>query len=329
MKIGKVSESVLKRSILKQIKTKRDEIINGAGVGEDCAILSFKDNELYVTSMDPVAIGIGRDVRHAIIETANDLAAGGAEPIGMMITALLPESMEEAELKKMMGEVESACAEINVQLMGGHTEVSPAVNRPVLIVAGTGKAENKASGITAKAAAGQDIVITKWIGMQGTAILAKERTEELKERYPSHLIEAAKELENAMSVLPEAAAAVRFGACAMHDASEGGIFGALWELAERAGVGLEVDLKKLPVKQETIEVCEFFQINPYELISGGCLVITAENGFDLVRELEKEHIPAVVVGKITNHNDRVVVNEEERRFLERPKTDEIHTALRK
>lgn len=327
MKIGKISESVLKRSVLKQIKTKRNEIINGAGVGEDCAILAFKEDELYVTSMDPAAIGKGRDVRHAIMETANDLAAGGAEPVGMMVTVLLPETTEEAELKKMMSQAESACAEINVQLMGGHTEVSAAVNQPIFIVAGTGKTRKEK--VSQKARAGQDIVVTKWIGMQGTSIIAKERTEELSKRFPAHVIEEAKQMENSLSVLTEAAVAAEFGVCTMHDASEGGIFGALWELAESAGAGLLVDLKKLPVKQETIEICEFFEINPYELISGGCLVMAADNGFDLVSKLEKEQIPAVVVGKITDDNDRVVINEEERRYLERPKTDEIYNALRK
>ena len=103
--------------------------------------------------------------------------------------------------------------------------------------------------------------------------------------------------------------------------------GALWELAESSGVGLEIDLKKIPVKQETIEVCEFFGINPYELVSSGCMLMTSSDGNMLVRELEKDGIHAVVIGKAVDGNERVLLNEEERRFLEPPKTDELYKVV--
>lgn len=314
----------MKRSILKQIKTKREEVLSGAGVGGDCAVLSFSGEEVCVMSMDPVTVGRGRSARCAVMETVNDLAAGGAEPVGIMVTALLPETITEDGMKQMMAETEQTCRELNIQIIGGHTEISEAVNKPVLIVSGVGKAKKGKAAVTGGAKPGQDIVVTKWIGLEGTAIIAKEKETELRQKYPAHLIEEAKELERFLSILPEAAAAVRNGTLVMHDVSEGGIFGALWELAESSGTGLEIDLKKLPVKQETIEVCEFFDLNPYELISGGALLLAADNGFDLVKALEKEHIPAAVVGKVTDNNDRVVINEEERRFLEPPKSDEIH-----
>ena len=130
-----------------------------------------------------------------------------------------------------------------------------------------------------------------------------------------------------MSVLPEAASAVKSGVSAMHDVTEGGIFGALWEMAEASGVGLEIDLKKIPVKQETIEVCEFFGINPYELISSGSMLMAAPDGNTLVRELEKQGIHAVVVGKAVAGNDRVLMNDDETRFLEPPKTDELYKVV--
>ena len=117
---------------------------------------------------------------------------------------------------------------------------------------------------------------------------------------------------------------MKSGVCAMHDASEGGIFGALWELAEGAGVGLTIDLKKLPLRQETVEVCECCNINPYELKSGGCLVMTSEDGKGLVAALEAEGIPAVVVGRLTDSNDRIIKNDDEVRYMDRPRTDEIY-----
>ncbi len=180
---------------------------------------------------------------------------------------------------------------------------------------------------TAGARPGDDILVSKWIGLEGTSIIAKEKETELLNRYPAALVKTAQEFDCYLSVLPEAAAAVKSGVSAMHDVTEGGIFGALWELAESSGVGLEIDLKKIPVKQETIEICEFFNINPYELISSGCMLMASPDGNMLMRELEKQGIHGAVIGKAVSGNDRILFNEEEKRFLEPPKTDELYKVV--
>ncbi|WP_330554388.1 AIR synthase family protein [Roseburia sp. 499] len=327
MKVGKIPESVLKRSVFKQIHTKRSEVLLGAGVGEDCAAVKLADDEMFVMSTDPIT-GTATDIGNLAIHiTMNDLASAGAEPVGVMLTILLPENSEEAVLKETMSQIETACAEANVQIMGGHTEVTRAVNQPLINVCGVGKAKVGKLVSTGGAKAGDDIIVTKWIGLEGTSIIAKEKEQELLTRYPAHLVDVAKSFDKYLSVLPEAASAVKSGVSAMHDVTEGGIFGALWEMAEASGVGLEIDLKKIPVKQETIEVCEFFGINPYELISSGSMLMAAPDGNSLVRELEKQGIHAAVVGKAVAGNDRVLVNEEERRFLEPPKTDELYKVV--
>ena len=141
------------------------------------------------------------------------------------------------------------------------------------------------------------------------------------------MIEEAKGFDAFLSVLPEARIAVNNGAVAMHDITEGGVFGALWELAQSAGVGIEVDLKKIPIRQETVEVCEFFDLNPYCLISSGAMLIVAENGYDCAKAIEEAGIPAVVIGKTTDNNDKAVLNEGEKRFLEAPKPDELYKVL--
>lgn len=171
---------------------------------------------------------------------------------------------------------------------------------------------------------GDDIVITKWIGLEGTARIAKAHEQELLRRYPSHMIETAKQFCSYLSVEPEAAAAADLGARAFAAAAEGGIFGALWEFAKGSGVGLEIELKKIPIRQETVEICEFFGLNPYQLVSGGSLLIASANGNALVREFEKRGIPAAAVGYATGGNDRVLLNGSGRRFLEPPRTDEIY-----
>lgn len=328
MKVGKVPENVLKRSVFKQLHTKREEVLLGAGVGEDCAAMQLREDEVFVISTDPIT-GTAQDIGELAIQiTVNDLASAGAEPIGVMLTILLPEETEEAELKTVMAQVESACEKNRIQVMGGHTEVTTVVNQIVISVTGVGKAKEGRMISTAGAEPGMDILLTKWIGIEGTAILAKEKEEELRSRFSQPFIDRAKALDQYLSVLPEAATAVKSGVAAMHDVTEGGIFGALWELAEASGVGLEIDLKKIPLKQETVEICEYFGVNPYGLISSGSMLMAAKDGNGLVLELEKAGIPAVVIGKATAGNDRVLLNEDERRFLEPPKTDELYKALK-
>ncbi len=323
MKVGKIPESVLKRSVFKQIHTKREEVLLGAGVGEDCAAIKLADDEMFVISTDPIT-GTAADIGHlAIHVTMNDLASAGAKPIGVMLTILLPESVQETDLKKMMKQMEQVCKELNVQIMGGHTEVTKVVNQPLISVCGVGKAKVGKLVSTSGANPGDDILASKWIALEGTSIIAKEKEAELLQRYPGELVRTAQKFDQYLSVLPEAKVAVMSGVSAMHDVTEGGIFGALWELAESSGVGLEIDLRKIPVKQETIEVCEFFHINPYELISSGCMLMASPDGNTLVRELKKAGIHAAVIGKATAGNDRVLLNEEERRFLEPPKPDEL------
>lgn len=329
MKIGKVSESILKRSILKQIKTKRNEVLSGAGVGEDCAIFALSDAEVLTSCVQEANVAKAGNISLILGKCANNLAASGSEPIAAAITLILPESVEEADLKNLMKEAESACAALHMQIAVGHTTVTDAVKEPIAVVTGYGKADRSKARTTKGAKPEQDIIVSKWIGLEGTAILAKAYGEELLTRYPSYLVEEAADFHRYLSILPEAAVAVKSGVCVMHDASEGGIFAALWELAESSGVGLTIDLKKLPIRQETVEVCEFCNVNPYELLSGGCLLMTAEDGAALVKALEAEHIPAAVVGKITAGNDRVVMNEEETRFLDRPRTDEIYKMYHK
>ncbi|HKM20708.1 MAG TPA: AIR synthase family protein [Lachnospiraceae bacterium] len=324
MKIGKVPENVLKRSIIKQIKTKREEILVGAGVGEDCAVISLADDEVFVMSTDPIT-GTVHDIGSLSIHvTANDIASAGAEVVGVMLSVLLPEETTEEELKSMMAQVEDVCAKLNIQTIGGHTEITKAVNQPIITVTGVGKVKKDAYITTAGAKPGQDVVVSKWIALEGTSIIAKEKEAELLKKYSQVFINEAKSFGQYLSVVPEAATAVKSGVSAMHDVTEGGIFGALWEIAEASGVGLEIDLKKLPIKQETIEICEYFGLNPYALISSGSMLMTADNGYDLVRNLEKDGIKATVVGKVTSGNDRLLLNEDERRFLEPPKSDELY-----
>ncbi|MCR5421509.1 MAG: AIR synthase family protein [Lachnospiraceae bacterium] len=324
MNVGKVPESVLKRSIIKQIRTKRPEILMGAAVGEDCALIKLKDNEVFVMSTDPIT-GTSYNVGSlAVHVTANDIASAGAEVVGVMLSVLLPEGTEEEELKSMMKQVEETCHELNIQTIGGHTEVTRVVNQPVITVTGIGKVDKDSIVTTGGANPGDDVIVTKWIGLEGTSIIAREKEAELLKRFKPSFVEGAADFIKYLSVVPEAAVAAKHGVTAMHDVTEGGIFGALWEVAEASSVGLRIDLKSIPIRQETIEICEVFGINPYQLISSGSMLITAQRGHDLVEELSVNGIHAAVIGKVVSGNDRILINDDEKRYLEPPKSDELY-----
>ena len=327
MKIGKVPENVLKRSVMKQLHYKRDEVILGPGIGEDCAALALAEDEILVMSTDPIT-GTAKDIGKLAIQiTANDLASAGAEPIGVMLTILLPDGTREIALKRIMEQMECACREAKMQILGGHTEVTAVVNQPVVNVAGVAKAKKGSLISTAGARAGMDLVVSKWVGIEGPMIFAKEKEAELKEHFPADFVDTAIGFDRYLSVVPEAAVATQSSVAAMHDVTEGGLFGALWEMAEASGVGLEIDLKKIPIRQETVEICEYFDVNPYGLISSGMMLMASADGNALVLALQEAGIPATVIGKATEGNDRVIIRDEERRFLEPPKTDELYKVL--
>lgn len=331
MNVGKIQESVLRRSVFRQLKTKREEVLCGAGPGEDCAILSFPPGEELLVS-SAASVRTGRDAALYGIHTAvNNLAACGGRPAAVWLTVLLPPEAEEEELRALMMQAEHVCAGLNIQIAGGHTEVTSAVNRTALSVTAVGSAPPGQAIRTSGLHPGAELVVTKWVGLEGTAVAAKEKEQELLTRFPAYLVEEAKGFDRYLSVLPDASAALKAdtgkGICAMTDVSEGGIFGAFWKMGESSGVGLEIDLKKIPIRQETVEICNHLDLNPYELISGGSLLIAADDGYALAESLEKEGIPAAVVGRATAGNDRIVWNGEEKRFLGPVRMDEIHKLI--
>lgn len=357
MKSGKVPVNVLKRSVLRQLKNKRSEIANSAGLGADCAIFQPISGGRMVTCVQEGVVELQCEndlaeaqredlsvmpMRRIFQKSANNLAAAGAEPVAAELVIFLPESVEEPELKALMTEAEAAAEELNIQIIGGQTRVSSAVRQPIATVTGYGIIKDNATQEDADSGrvatekrktamnqnlAEQDIIITKWIGLEGTADLAARNQEGLLTRYPAYLVEEAAAFDRYYSILPEAATAVKSGGCTMHDASEGGIFAGLWEMAEGAGVGLTIDMKKLPLRQETVEVCEFCNVNPYELRSGGSLIIASPEGTAVVEALAAEGIPAVIVGRFTDSNERLILNEDEVRYMDRPQRDEIYKSV--
>lgn len=355
MRTGKLAEPVRKRSVLRQLN--KDKNRAEKLYGTDCAAVSMDAEEKMTGSCGQMVIvspdGVpGSDTRPERIVTAavNSLLAAGAHPQMLLVQGVLPDSYEEADLQRDMKQIAraareagqrleeaggaqnaedqeraalSAMTDSGLQVMAGQLEVSAGVLKPHYIINGIGWRADEERFFRP----GQELVLTKWIALGGTAALAETFEEKLHGRYPFSLIDRAKEFEKLTSAARDARAISHFGAAPMHALGQGGIFGALWEMAEHAGVGLEVDLKKIPVKQETIEICEFFDINPYELYSAGSLLVGTDRAEALVADLAGLGIPASVIGRVTDGNDRLIRNGEDCRFLDRPRQEEWYRKI--
>ncbi len=324
MREGKLSEPVMKRSVLRQLTSKYGENIKaGVKTGSDAAVVCAEGTD-FAVAVSSYVLESEKAAYYAVNAAVNKLAGVGVtEEVTISLSILLPEDFEEPNLKKIMCTVDEACTQLHIQVADADVAVSRAVNSPVFQVTAYGVPAGSYVFDKTNVKAGQDIVVTKYIGLEGTAVLSIENEELLLKRYTGAFIHQAQAFVLYASVLGEAAVATRHGATAMHAVGQGGILGALRELAESCDIGLEADMKKIPIKQETVEICEFFGYNPYQLISGGSLLIIAEDGYGLVRELEKAGISAEVIGKVTDSNDRVILRDDERRFIDLPQMDEI------
>lgn len=332
MNYGKLNEDVYERSVVKVIKTNSTEnrkLYDGAGIGDFCAVFPCENSALVSAQ---ASAGGKNAVKRAYEAAINCIAAKGV-PLGADnnayagISLFVPERLREIKVREQLAEAAQRADELQIPILSVNVQVLPWVSMETaccVVHAALGNRE-KMRG----ASPGEDIVMTKWIGLEGTAVIARDSIDRLKTRYPLDIVEEAADFLRYGSILPEAATAVKYGASYMQAAGEGGIFGALWELAAKTSVGLVADLKSIPVRQETIEVCEYFDLNPYELMAGGSLLITCKNGDAFVRELMAEGIFAAVIGKVMEGNDRIIRHEDESRFLEPARGDEIYTYLKK
>ncbi|MDE7477447.1 MAG: hydrogenase maturation factor [Lachnospiraceae bacterium] len=335
MNCGKLTESIYERSVIKVVKTNSTEnrkFYDGAGLGADCAILAG-DRDAGIVSGQ--ALASGRDkkvivraylaaVNHMVACCANSTAAGVFD-VYANVTAVVPKKMREIKLRTMIESASVQAEETGIPILSCNVQVLKSVTEPIVTGMVNASLENKcSSGTNTGALIDEDIVMTKWLGLEGTVVIAQNHFDRLCERYPTDIVEEAADFYRYLSIVPEAATAVKSGASYLHVLREGGVFGGLWELAAKNGVGLVVDLKRIPVRQETIEVCEFFDLNPYELLAGGSLLITTPNGGELVRALEESGVPAAVIGRTTSGNDRIIRHGEESRFLEPANGDQLY-----
>lgn len=325
MKPGKISEPILKRAVLKTIKYKREEVLAGAAPGMDAAVLA--GNVVVSSAVSGLYLSephLQFDCKCGLHNAMNNVYAKGGRPYAVLLNIVLPAGKLESDLRDLMGYLSKLCAKLQIQIAGGTTEVSRVVKQPVVTFTVLGKQSAGYPDLHKACKPGMQVVMTKQIGIMGTMMLLKEEYSALAERFPKSFLNMAAEMEGVFSVGPDVVAAEGTGVVAMHDVSRGGIFSALWELAEVAGMGIEARISDIPVRQETIEFCELFGLNPYKLISGGALLLVCENGEELAARLQRQGILATVIGQLRDDNDKVVIQNGEYRYLEPPKSDELY-----
>lgn len=323
MKPGKLSQTVWRRSVLRQLNTDSREMLLQPSAEEMCTAMRVNEEEAVVSASAVVSGKSPYLGTYAIAKAMNDLVTRGAEPISVSLQILLSEDIEEQELKESVRHMEILCRQIGVPIAGIQAEVSPAVSRTVIIANAFGSVKPQSLMRVGDAGPGQDIVLCGYIGLEGMLRILDEKEEELAGRFVPAFLHQMKELRGELVKLDAIRAAKSYNVTAMQQIGSGGIFATLWEMAEAAGVGLKVDMPKILIKQETVEVCEYYHLNPYQMTSTGAVLMIAKNGDVLVEALEASGARASRLGVTTAENARVITSGEEQRFLDRPAADEL------
>jgi len=328
MEIGKVPTEVLKEVIFSNIKHRRPEVLVRPNIGEDCAVVDFGDY-VCVMSTDPIT-GATKDIGSLAIHiSCNDIASSGVEPLGIMLTIMAPPNTTKEDLGYVMEEANRAAASINVEIIGGHTEITDAVNRMIISATAIGRQVKNKLVLSKGAKLGDAVFMTKHAGLEGVSIIARDLEEKLKDKVSYDIIKSAKDFSNNISVVKEGMLASSIGVNSMHDVTEGGIFGAIWELAEVSGLGIEVYEDNISIRNETLEICQLFSINPMRLISSGVMVMTIPQDMKnmLIEAFNKEGMDITEIGKIIE-KERTVLKGEKKIDLDPPGVDELYKAFK-
>ncbi len=294
MRIGKLDNNKLNELILSKFVHTRKEVICSPQVGVDCAAVDM-GGRIAVLSTDPITAAAKHIGTLTVHVSCNDAAAAGAEPIGLLTTLLAPPSITEDEIAEIADELSTAAKEANVEIIGGHTEITDAVTRVVTSAAVIAKAGARGILTPGGMKEGDSVVLTKWICLEGTAIIASEFAGRLDGITEAELDEA-RDYMKYVSVVKEGLFAYEHGAHAMHDITEGGVFGAAWEMSEASGVGMEICEECIPIKDVTRKMCAALDIDPMRLISSGAMLIACPNGEEIVKGLKEMGINAAVIG---------------------------------
>jgi hydrogenase maturation factor/phosphoglycolate phosphatase-like HAD superfamily hydrolase len=305
---GKLPNEIL-QVFLGEFGFEDPSVLISAGVGEDIAAVDVAHEDVLVLKSDPITFATDAIGRYAVMVNANDIATAGAVPRWFLTTLLMPGGTTPSRIRVIMYELAEVCRREGITLCGGHTEISNAVNRPVVIGMMAGTVKRKALIEKRDMRAGDLVLLTKAVAVEGTAIVAREFEKRLlsKGLLPQD-IDAGKEFLNSISIVVEARLATRDRlASAMHDVTEGGVATALNELSAAGGHKLAIDLDKIPVFKETRKICTALDLNPLGLIGSGSLLICCRpDRFDVLsRRLKSRDIAVTVIGRVLDPGEGI------------------------
>ena len=322
LEIGKMSGNKLKKTILNRIEHFRSDVLVPAGPGEDSAVVDLGDY-LLVVSSDPIT-GAEKNAGYLAVNVAcNDIAAAGAEPFGIQVVLLLPPALGEKRAEDLMREIVSTAKSMNIEVLGGHTEITDLVQKPIITITALGKAEENELCSSSAAEAGDVLYISKGMGIEGSYILASDYKEDLiKKGVSSKSLNKAAGYLDLLSVIPESRIARRNGVKAMHDVTEGGVYGAISEMASASGLGYIIEKDNFEVKNEIADICDKLKLDPAALISSGAMLIAAAPEIELKKIFDRSEINLIRVGRLIDTGTYIEEDGEKREFRA-PQKDEL------
>lgn len=304
--IGKLPVAHLDR-LISQIEVDDPRVVVGPGIGLDCAVVDL-GSTLLVFKSDPITFA-SEDVGWYLVQVnANDIATTGALPKWLLVTALLPDGVTTpAMVDSLLAQINSACQEIGVVLIGGHTEITSGLNRPILVGTMIGEVTHDQLVTPRGAEPGDLLLLTKGIPIEGTAIMAREFYKQISEKQdvkvtPQELANAKNYLQNpGISVLKDAQLALQAGEVhAMHDPTEGGLYASLWELAKASSSSFAVDLNDVYLSPISTRICQALEVDPYAAISSGALLLAVEqsDADRICASMSSENILCSIIGEV-------------------------------
>ena len=327
LEIGKLKTELLEKYIFNKLSSNREEVIVKSGTGLDCAVMDFA-GDLIVASTDPIT-GASKNIGSlAINVSVNDVSCQCADPVGLLMTVLIPPSASLEDLKEIIEDANNTAKKLNVDIIGGHTEITDAVNKILISTTVLGRVHKKNMPDIKSIKAGDLIAVSKYVGIEGTSIICNEK-DEVKEILSQKELEFAKSLSQDISVLKESRLASKYGVKHMHDITEGGLYGALWETGVALGQGLRAYYDDIPLLDETNKIAEFYGIDPMRLISSGSMLMIFDKDKykDFKNEAEKNGIKISEIGEVTEEKSTQVIANDQILILSEPGSDELYKVI--
>jgi len=328
---GKIPAETLRKIIFKHLGAERKEVLLGPSLGEDGSLVKVGEKVL-VSAMDPITGALERIGWLAVHINANDVATFGVQPAFFSSCILLPENSTAEIVDRISSQIDEAAKSLGVAVIGGHSEVTPDLERPIIVGCAMGITDDGRYVTSGGSKPGDKLILTKGAGIEGTAILASEAYHQLRKKIDERYLRSALRFYDRISVVRDAVLAFNVGGVnAMHDPTEGGVAGGIHEMADAADLGVRVFEGKIPIAQETRMICDFFRIDSLQLISSGALLISAspQSANKILEELKRHNIQAAIIGEfLENPRERVLVDADgEIRDLVRPVSDHLWIAL--